>query len=114
MEKVGTRMKNPNSLHIVNTVLLSLRKQLGFRNQQQLADHLGLNKSTLSTWKKRGAIADPDLIMSKCPGVTYSFLKTGKKCSPATESINNLLDTLTEEQRQEICDLLSARYSVAG
>lgn len=42
----------------------------------ELADFLGINKSTLSNWKTRGTI-DYDLVFSKCENINYDWLLTG-------------------------------------
>ena len=60
-------MQTPND---VETTLSGLRAELGARNNAELARVLGVDQSTVSTWKKRGRV--PDHVLRKIEPVSSS------------------------------------------
>lgn len=53
----------------VNDVLERMREALGVKNDVELADALGVSKSTISSWKKRGAVP-----LEKCLAVSQATM----------------------------------------
>lgn len=63
-------------------ILQAIKDYKGFRTNTELAEFLGVGKSAISNWLKRGTL-DESLIQSKIPEVRLEFLRTGEL--PMTE-----------------------------
>ncbi|MFT4168044.1 MAG: S24 family peptidase [Dysgonomonas sp.] len=61
-------------------ILNRIKKHYNFTTDIELADFLGISKSTLSNWYKRNSI-DYDLLFSKCELVDKNWLLTGEGSS---------------------------------
>jgi hypothetical protein len=59
------------------TILNRVKTAYNITSEQQLASFLGINKSTLSNWKRRNSI-DFELLFSKCENISYHWLLTGE------------------------------------
>ena len=66
----------------ISHILQCLKDYKGFKTSTELAAYLGVSKSALSNWIKRGAL-DERLIQSRMPEVRLEFLRTGEM--PMTE-----------------------------
>lgn len=66
----------------IYNILQSIKDYKGFRTNTELAEFLGVGKSAISNWLKRGTL-DESLIQSKIPEVRLEFLRTGEL--PMTE-----------------------------
>ncbi len=58
-------------------ILVRAKTALGVTSDMQLAELLGVNKSTLSNWKSRNSI-DYEVLFSKCKHVNYNWLINGE------------------------------------
>ena len=69
-------------------IIREIKLYLGFKNDTELADFLGIKQNTLSTWKSRNTM-DYDLVISKCEEINANWLLTGEgemlKNAPAPE-----------------------------
>ncbi len=65
-------------------ILERIKQSKRFTTDKELADFLGINKSTLSNWVKRNSI-DYDLVFSKCEHIDLDWLLTGKKAQPKSQ-----------------------------
>lgn len=87
-------------LRNVNHILQSIKDYKGFKTNTALAEFLGITKSALTNWVKRGYL-DENLIMQKIPEITLHYLRTGEY--PMTEQhdvIGNLLKRLQMIERR--------------
>lgn len=87
-------------LRNINHILQSIKDYKGFKTNTALAKFLGVTKSALTNWAKRGYI-DENLIMQKIPEITLHFLRTGEY--PMTEQhdvVGNLLKRLQIIERR--------------
>jgi len=66
------------NLHKVEFVFDSLKKHFKLKTYRELAAFLGVKEGTLNAWKARGRIGDVDLVLTKCKGLSYDWLKTGE------------------------------------
>ena len=66
----------------IYNILQSIKDYKGFKMNSELAEFLGVSKSAISNWLKRGTL-DESLIQSKIPEVRLEFLRTGEL--PMTE-----------------------------
>lgn len=64
------------SLQNANIILNRVKLSLNILTDTKLSLFLGIDKSTLSSWKKRNSI-DYQLIFAKCKHVNYDWLITG-------------------------------------
>jgi len=70
---------NPHIMKTTNKktlILCRIKEHYGFKTDVELADFLGIKRSTLSNWTKRDSI-DYDLIFSKCEHVNINWLLFG-------------------------------------
>ena len=58
-------------------IIREIKLYLGFKNDTELADFLGIKQNTLSTWKSRNTM-DYDLVISKCDFIDANWLLTGQ------------------------------------
>lgn len=58
-------------------IIKEIKLYLGFKNDTELADFLGIKQNTLSTWKSRNTM-DYDLVISKCDFIDANWLLTGQ------------------------------------
>lgn len=58
-------------------ILNRLKKAKNFKSDTELANYLGISKSTLSNWYSRNSI-DYDLLFSKCEQINSNWLLTGE------------------------------------
>ena len=65
------------SLQNANIILSRVKLALNISTDTKLSLFLGIDKSTLSSWKKRNSI-DYQLIFAKCKHVNYDWLITGR------------------------------------
>ena len=61
----------------ITLIIKELKNYLQLSKDIELADYLGVNQSTLATWKRRGNI-DVQLIISKCNNINPTWLLTGE------------------------------------
>lgn len=84
----------------INHILQSIKDYKGIKTNVALAEFLGVSKSAISNWIKRGYL-DEGLIMQKIPEITLRFLRTGEY--PMTEQhdvIGNLLKRIKMLERK--------------
>ena len=84
----------------VKHIFQAIKDYKGFKTNTALAEFLGVTKSALTNWAKRGYI-DENLIMQKIPEITLHFLRTGEY--PMTEQhdvVGNLLKRLQMIERR--------------
>lgn len=62
---MSVEVERPKS---VEQLLDELRHRLGARNDKELAEHIGVHKSTISTWKRRGHIPTEHLTVLSVSG----------------------------------------------
>lgn len=74
----------------VKSILQSIKDYKGFKTNAELAEFLGLSRSAITKWTKRGYL-DENLIASKIPEIRLEFLRTGEL--PMTEQ-NDIIATL--------------------
>lgn len=70
------------NLRNINHIIQSIKDYKGFKTNTELAEFLGVGKSTISNWIARGTL-DESLIREKIPEITLQFLRTGEY--PMTE-----------------------------
>lgn len=58
-------------------IIREIKLYLGFKNDTELADFLGIKQNILSTWKSRNTM-DYDLVISKCDFIDANWLLTGE------------------------------------
>lgn len=92
----------------VKSILQSIKDYKGFKTNAELAEFLGLSRSTITKWTKRGYL-DENLIVSKIPEIRLEFLRTGEL--PMTEQ-NDIVATL--ERRiavlERMVEILEKQY----
>lgn len=84
----------------INHIIQSIKDYKGFKQNAELADFLGVARSTISMWIAR-KIIDEELIREKIPEIRKEFLKTGQ--FPMTEQndiINILLQRIAVMERK--------------
>ena len=84
----------------ISKILQEIKDYKGFKTNTALAEFLGITKSALTNWVKRGHI-DESLIMQKIPEITLHYLRTGEY--PMTEQhdvVGNLLKRLQIIERR--------------
>lgn len=64
--------------HNVEFIFDTLKKHYKLRTYRELAVFLGVKEGTLNAWKARDRIGDVDIILTKCKGLSYDWLKTGE------------------------------------
>lgn len=69
--------KNEDRLLNVQKIVKRSKEVMGFRTDLELADYLGVARSTLSNWMIRNSIDYP-LLLEKMKDVDYNWLLTGK------------------------------------
>ena len=74
----------------VKSILQSIKDYKGFKTNAELAEFLGLSRTTITMWMKREYL-DDNLIVSKIPEIRLEFLRTGEL--PMTEQ-NDIIATL--------------------
>lgn len=63
----------------VEKIIERLLEVFQARNTVQLAEMLGIGQSTISQWRRRGAVPDKSIAnASNLTGVSFSWLKTGE------------------------------------
>lgn len=77
----------------ISHILQSIKDYKGFKTNVELAEFLGVSRSTISNWIAR-QVLDEKLIQSKIPEIRLEYLRTGEK--PMTEQ-RDIISTL---QRQ--------------
>ena len=75
-------------------IIKEIKLHLGFKNDTELADFLGIKQNTLSTWKSRNTM-DYDLVISKCDFIDANWLLTGE--GEMLKSGNTNTETSKEE-----------------
>lgn len=75
-------------------IIREIKLHLGFKNDTELADFLGIKQNTLSTWKSRNTM-DYDLVISKCDFIDANWLLTGE--GEMLKSGNTNTETSKEE-----------------
>lgn len=92
----------------VKSILQSIKGYKGFKTNTELAEFLGLSRSTITMWVKREYL-DENLIASKIPEIRLEFLRTGEL--PMTEQ-NDIIATL--ERRiavlERMVEILEKQY----
>lgn len=86
------------SVHNANIILSRLKLALDLSTDTSLSNFLGIDKSTLSAWKRRNSI-DYELIFAKCTHLNYDWILTGsgemlRKNNPPNETYSEKIDTL--------------------
>lgn len=64
------------SVHNARIILSRLKSALNMSKDNGLSTYLGIDKSTLSAWKRRNSI-DYELIFTKCIQFNYDWIITG-------------------------------------
>ena len=77
----------------INHLIQSIKDYKGFKTNAELADFLGVSRSTISNWIARETI-DEDLIKAKIPEIRLEFLREGE--FPMTEQ-RDLVQILLEK-----------------
>ena len=101
--------------NIDKSLIISRFKEVNnFNTDAELADFLGISKSTLSNWYKRNSI-DYDLLFSKCEHIDMNWLLTGegfrlrdnevKITTKPVTSFRKTKDTIHELQRIPVYNL---------
>lgn len=65
-------------------ILNRVKEYYNFQTDLELADFLGVNKSTISNWSKRNSI-DYDLLFTKCEHINKNWLITGEGSKDKSE-----------------------------
>ncbi len=76
-------------------ILGRIKDYFGFNTDTDLADFLGIKRSTLSNWTKRNSI-DYDLVLSKCEHIDKNWLLCGIK-TKTTKNKENVLPASTQD-----------------
>jgi DNA-binding MarR family transcriptional regulator len=87
-------------LRNVSRILQSIKDYKGFKTNAELADFLGVSRSTISNWIARETI-DEDLIKAKIPEIRLEFLREGE--FPMTEQrdlVQILLEKISRMERK--------------
>jgi hypothetical protein len=63
--------------HTVEIIFDGLMSFWNIKTLRELAEKLGVKEGTLNAWKSRGNIARPELIVEKCPGISFEWVATG-------------------------------------
>lgn len=91
-------------------ILRSIKDYKGFKTNAELAEFLGLSRSTITMWVKREYL-DENLIASKIPEIRLEFLRSGEL--PMTEQ-NDIVATL--ERRiavlEKMVEILEKQYKI--
>ena len=82
----------------VTAILQSIKDYKGFKTNAEFARFLGIGGSAISNWIARDYI-DEDLILSKIPEITLTFLRTGEY--PMTEQRDIIQVLLQKIERLE-------------
>lgn len=77
----------------ISHILQSIKDYKGFKTNVELAEFLGVTRSTLSNWVARNYL-DEQLIQSKIPEIRLEFLRSGG--FPMTEQ-NDIVQVLLEK-----------------
>ena len=84
----------------INHILQCIKDYKGFRTNAELADFLGVSRSTISNWTARQTL-DENLILSKIPEITLQFLRFGTLPMTAQHDvIGNLLKRIEHLERR--------------
>ena len=84
----------------INHLIQSIKDYKGFKTNAELADFLGVSRSTISNWIARETI-DEDLIKAKIPEIRLEFLREGE--FPMTEQrdlVQILLEKISRMERR--------------
>lgn len=84
----------------INHLIQSIKDYKGFKTNAELADFLGVSRSTISNWIARETI-DEDLIKAKIPEIRLEFLREGE--FPMTEQrdlVQILLEKISRMERK--------------
>lgn len=73
-------------------ILQRIKESNNLKTDRELADFLGISKSTLSNWYYRDSI-DYDLVFSKCEYVDKNWLLTGNYSKQSHNDLKNYPDT---------------------
>ena len=92
----------------VKSILQSIKDYKGFKTNAELAEFLGLSRSTITMWVKREYL-DENLIASKIPEIRLEFLRSGEL--PMTEQ-NDIISTLI--RRIEIMERMIEKLEKYG
>lgn len=77
-------------------ILERIKKAYNLKTDIEVADLLGINKTTLSNWKARNSI-DLQLVFSKCEHINADWLLKGEGESRKTEStVSNMMPYVSE------------------
>lgn len=68
---------NKDTMFCAADIIRRAKRVSDFKSDSQLADYLGISRSTLSNWGARNSIDFP-LLLGKYPDVDYNWLLTGK------------------------------------
>ena len=74
---------NKGTMFCAADIIRRAKRVNDFKSDSQLADFLGISRSTLSNWGARNSIDFP-LLLGKYPDVDYNLLGTGEG-SPARQ-----------------------------
>jgi len=84
-----------------SVILGRIKEYCKFSTDTELADFLGIQRSTLSNWVKRNSI-DYDLVFSKCENIDKNWLLTGQgemlcpSVSAAVNAFNKVASTFSD------------------
>lgn len=81
-------MESNETLLDVKKIVMRAKEAMGFRNDLELADYLGIARSTLSNWIARNSM-DCRLVLEKMEGVNFNWLFTGKGTPSIHEPAGN-------------------------
>ncbi len=79
-------------------ILDRLKTTLGYSQDNDLANHLGVNQNVISNWKKRGSI-DLDLIFSKCQDVSPTYIVTGEGPERMSQIVNYTVGPIADRSQ---------------
>jgi hypothetical protein len=66
-----------NKLHNAKEIIERIKTSFSIKSDRELAEYLGVNQSTISTWRSRDSL-DHNLIIAKCKKVNLHWLFTGE------------------------------------
>ena len=107
----------------VDLIINRLKESLKISSDTELAEKLGVGKSTISNWRKRNTI-DYAIIFTLCEHIDLNYLIRGEACSDNTTRSNdtienkqlfeNYISDLKDriEEQKKIIDILS--YQLRG
>jgi hypothetical protein len=87
------------SSHNANLILDKLKTELKLSTDLALANYLGVNPSTISTWKSRNTV-DYALIIAKCKNIDLNWIFL-HNANNDYRKLEHPIQTLNEEQSSE-------------